>query len=270
MSRRYDPSKRSEIRGVPRGTWNTIDARIMAHLRLLHENVQSISSISPDNGQFIVGDGSGWVGESGATARASMGVSIGADVQAFASVLDDLSALGAPTAAGQVIVATGAGVFAYFTNPGASAFTYNNTFAEIHLHDESTAVTVATGTTYTKIDLWTDNGESNDATPDQANDKITITRSGRYLVMGSLSGYSDTANVTFKISAFLDGTEQDNVHCERKFANANDIGSMSLSGIIDVTSAPLDLDLRARHDNGAGVDLTLTYANLSILRVAGT
>ena len=37
--------------------------------------LDNIVNITPSNSVFIVGDGSGWVGESGATARASLGIS---------------------------------------------------------------------------------------------------------------------------------------------------------------------------------------------------
>lgn len=53
--------------------------------------LDQISSLSNADGNIIVGNGSGWVAESGATARASLGVSIGSDVQAYSSVLDGLA-----------------------------------------------------------------------------------------------------------------------------------------------------------------------------------
>jgi hypothetical protein len=66
------------------------------------------------NSAMIVGDGSGDpVAESGATLRTSIGVSIGSDVQAFGAVLDDFNTLDAASANGEIIVATGAGAFAY-------------------------------------------------------------------------------------------------------------------------------------------------------------
>jgi hypothetical protein len=66
------------------------------------------------NSEMIVGDGTGDpVAESGATLRTSIGVAIGSDVQAFGAVLDDFNTLDAASSDGEIIVATGAGAFAY-------------------------------------------------------------------------------------------------------------------------------------------------------------
>lgn len=141
---------------------------------------------------------------------------------------------------------------------------YDGTFAEIHVHDGVTAQSIPTGATYTKLISFNNNGESANCTPDQANGKITITKTGRYLINHSWSGLSDTSNTVFWGTVFLDGVEQDQMHWKRKFGIASDVGSCSATGIILVTSAPLDLDFRVRHDDGGSIDLTTEYANLNI------
>lgn len=66
------------------------------------------------DGQFIVATGAGaFAYESGATARASLGLTIGTNVQAYGAVLDNLNTLGEPASDGQFLVATGQGVFDY-------------------------------------------------------------------------------------------------------------------------------------------------------------
>lgn len=163
---------------------------------------------------------------------------------------------------GALVVAGGAGIGGALNVGGV--ITHAGTFAGIHVHDASTAQTIATGTAYAKITAFTDNDPSNDCTADAANDKITITRAGVYKVGGSASFYSDTNNVTWKATAFLDGVEQDNVHWECKIGTGADLGNASFSGFIDVTSVPVDLDLRMRHDQGGDVALTITYSNLNV------
>ncbi len=55
--------------------------------------LNDIEDLSVTDGNFIVGNGSNWVAESGATARASLGLTIGTDVQAY-----DVDTLKADTA----------------------------------------------------------------------------------------------------------------------------------------------------------------------------
>ena len=56
----------------------------------------------------------------------------------------------------------------------------------------------------------------------------------------------------------------DNIHFTRKISTAGDVGSASMTGFINVTSVPVDLDLRVRHDHGSAVNITISYANLNI------
>ena len=69
-------------------TNKTIDASqlsgTVANARL-DAQLQDVAGLAVTNGNFIVGDGSNFVAESGATARASLGLSIGSDIEAFDS-----------------------------------------------------------------------------------------------------------------------------------------------------------------------------------------
>ena len=52
-----------------------------------------IAGLTPTDSTIIVGDGTNWVAESGATARASLGLTIGTHVQAWDAQLDDIAGL---------------------------------------------------------------------------------------------------------------------------------------------------------------------------------
>lgn len=55
-------------------------------------NLGAIAALAVTDGNLIVGNGTTWVAESGATARASLGLTIGTDVQAYSSVLAAVAA----------------------------------------------------------------------------------------------------------------------------------------------------------------------------------
>lgn len=137
-------------------------------------------------------------------------------------------------------------------------------FGEIHVHDASAVESITTGSTYTKLTSFTDNGFSSNTTPDSSNDIITVTKTGIYRVSFAVSFTGASNNIVWKMAAFLDGVEQENCHLERKVSTGADIGSASFDGIIDITSADLDIDVRAAHDHGLDQDLTIKYANFNI------
>ena len=73
---------------------------LIANFPLIGTSVQAwsarldeIAALSVTDGNIIVGNGSSWVAESGATARASLGLSIGSNVQAYSANLDSWAAV---------------------------------------------------------------------------------------------------------------------------------------------------------------------------------
>jgi len=139
----------------------------------------------------------------------------------------------------------------------------SSTYGSIYVADGSTAQSIPTGATYTKLTGFTTNGLSSNATADAANDKITLTEPGVYMATISTSSSAGTSGVEFKCAGFLNGVEQGQIHFERKFP-INDVGAAPMSGLIDVTTAPWDFDVRCKHDNGASVDYTLHYSNMTL------
>lgn len=79
----------------------------------LDSDLTKIAGLSPTNGNFIVGSPSGWVAESGATARASLGLTINEHVQGYDAGLASLAALG--SAADKMIYSTGKDTWAELT-----------------------------------------------------------------------------------------------------------------------------------------------------------
>ena len=138
-------------------------------------------------------------------------------------------------------------------------------YSDIYNHDNTTAQSIPTGTTYTLLTQWGQNGFSKNATPDYTTGKITVTYEGYYLVKFTHSFSSGTNNVIWKSAAFINGVEQDQCHFVRKTATG-DTGNASFEGIVYMTAGQY-VDARIVHDNGGSVDLTSKFMNLTIHKI---
>jgi len=76
----------------------------------LDQQLQDVAGLAVTDGNIIVGDGTNFVAESGVTARASLGVSIGSDVQAYDAGLASIAGL--TTAADKAIYTTASDTYA--------------------------------------------------------------------------------------------------------------------------------------------------------------
>lgn len=140
----------------------------------------------------------------------------------------------------------------------------NIAYAEIYVADGSTAQSIPTGSTYIKLTAFTTNGSSSNCIADATNDKITITKAGKYLVTCSVSGYDGATGAEFKMVLFYDGSEKSNIHTTNKFNSGSEIDTMMMSGILDA-SANKDIDIRIKHGEVGSVNFTTQYANLTVI-----
>lgn len=92
------------------GTGLTLDANNKIQVT---SGLDDIAGLTPTNSNFIVGDGTDWVAESGNTVRTSLGLTIGTDVQAFDAGL--LSIAGLTTLADRMIYTTSSDTYAVAT-----------------------------------------------------------------------------------------------------------------------------------------------------------
>jgi len=140
-------------------------------------------------------------------------------------------------------------------------------FGELYISNGSTAQTIPTGTTYTKMTSWASIGQSSNMAPSGVNSKIVITEVGRYKVTVFMNGQIDTANTEMEMIVYLGGTLQNTLHCVNEFVLNNTNYSTCISGIIDVTDVTGtngEVDTRIRHDDGGDVDFTMVNANMTI------
>jgi len=133
-----------------------------------------IAGLSVTDGNIIVGNGTNWVAESGATARISLGLAIGTDVLAYdANLQSFVSTFTLPTTDGtvnQVLTTNGSGTLS---------------FASVSITDEDVSV----------ANLQTRLGEiSSNTTIGDATD-VTITTSGDLTVTGDLTVNGTTTTI---------------------------------------------------------------------------
>jgi hypothetical protein len=143
-------------------------------------------------------------------------------------------------------------------------------YAGIYVKDSVATVGVDSDDPDTLITQWTTNTPANNCTPDQANNKITITVAGVYYIDFHASANLDGgATVTLHFNGYLDGVVQDCLHTHRTIATTN-IGSMSFGSYIDVPTVPVDLDVRANISSNIARVLTVEDAQLNVKMVGGT
>ena len=105
----------NELQGLQGGTTDEYYHLTSAE----HTLISAVGGLTPTNSNFIVGNGSTWVAEAGDTVRTSLGLAIGANVQAHSDALDDLTNVGTVTGDSYFLVGTGAAVLAWETTTTA-------------------------------------------------------------------------------------------------------------------------------------------------------
>ena len=138
-------------------------------------------------------------------------------------------------------------------------------FGGIYVNDGSTAQTIPTGATYTKLSAFTTNDGASNMTADATNDKITITIPANYLINCTIS-FSGTAISDWKMATFYNGVEVPHIHCSRKLGAGGDVGSASMTGILSAGTVG-DVDIRVRHSAVGDQDITVQYGNLTLTYV---
>ena len=98
----------------------TLGLAIGSDVQAFDADLSALAALAKDDGNIIVGNGTTWVVESGATARTSLGLGIGTDVQAYDADLSTIAGLA--KTAGNIIYADGTTWTATaFTTVGLSA-----------------------------------------------------------------------------------------------------------------------------------------------------
>lgn len=145
-------------------------------------------------------------------------------------------------------------------------------YGEISVKDNAVATILNSGAEV-QLTVFNTNGYSNNTAPDQANNEITITKAGRYMITVSIHVNNNaTQTHVIDVSLFKDNgsrVEFTNVHGHRTLTGGSgDVGSMSLSGIVDLA---VDDELQIWATTGIAADRSVTFEDvtLTIVQIGG-
>ena len=140
---------------------------------------------------------------------------------------------------------------------------------QIYTYDGVGTQTLTLADTWYLVTQWDNNGYGVNTTPDQANNKITLTTTGYYLLSYQVA-FSGSANSRYGLSTRLDGVQQNRARTTRVIGATGDVGSCSAMGIIDVTAVPVDLELWVRSPSGANRTFNVVNSQLVVHKIAST
>ena len=195
---------------------------IGTNIQAFDQQLSDIAGLTPSDGNFIVGDGSNFVLESGSTARASLGLAIGTNVQAYDADLDNLSSM----------------------QTGASSALAAITSTEIQILDGATVTTaelnLLDGVTATTSELNILDGVTATATEINLLDGVTATTTELNLLDGVTATTSElnfTDGVTSNIQTQLDAKQAS----DAQLTELATMGANTASALADLTQAEVQI-----------------------------
>ena len=195
---------------------------IGTNIQAFDQQLSDIAGLTPSDGNFIVGDGSNFVLESGSTARASLGLAIGSNVQAYDADLDNLSGM----------------------QSGASSALAAITSTEIQILDGATVSTaelnILDGVTATASELNILDGVTATASELNILDGVTASTSELNIMDGvtaTTTELNHTDGVTSNIQTQLDAKQAS----DAQLTELATMGANTASALADLTQAEVQI-----------------------------
>lgn len=224
------------------GTPTTVSGYGITDAQAKNVNLTAIAALSPTSKSVIIGNGSAWTAESGATFRSSVGLAIGSDVQAYDA---DLTALGGLAKAdGNVIIGNGT---TWTVESGATLRTSFGLSIGSDVQAYNATLASLSGLTLTDGDLLYSTGASALANLAKGADGQVLRLSGGMPSWANVTGTGDMAAAiydpnsvggdAFSQDNMVDGTTNKNFTAaeKTKLAGAGDM--LAANDLSDLASA---------------------------------
>lgn len=106
-------------------------------------------------------------------------------------------------------------------------------------------------------------GDPTLVTEDYANNQLIVQKAGRYLLTFGRTYLTGTNNVLWTVMVYVNGVEQPHARRQVNVANASSPNYAELCTIINANAGDT-VDIRLWHGNASAVNITYTYAELSL------
>ncbi|MFC1768114.1 hypothetical protein ACFLZ2_06215, partial [Candidatus Margulisiibacteriota bacterium] len=142
-----------------------------------------------------------------------------------------------------------------------------HTYGEIYVSNNSGAQGLATQNMWYQVTSFESTGQSNNTTPSAANDDITVSQSGIYMINASIA-FSGTPiqEIEFEIQKNNGATPLANLYTSRKLGANGDVGAVSISGLANL-SATDTVELWIRNVTAGGNSITIEDANMTLVKI---
>lgn len=143
-------------------------------------------------------------------------------------------------------------------------------YANVYVRGNGSATNITIAGTYVKFAYFDTNGESNNCTPDQANNKITVTEPGEYLIICSIHCESTGAGGAdeFGFEVRVGGNVENNLHAHRQMAGGGvDVGSVNMSGIVNIADNEA-IEIYCTNEDTTD-DVLIEDCSLSVIQIGG-
>lgn len=139
---------------------------------------------------------------------------------------------------------------------------------EIFVSDDSTATSIPSGATYTKLLLGADaqSDKANGITYNAENGNITALTAGTYFITATFSSKLATTDVIWDTAIFINDEIADNLHMRRRFSTSGYTFNVCLSGLVTLSANDV-LDIRSKHNNASAVSITIEFANINMHKI---